>query len=156
MARHGEAAHLQNKSEVSDRRARQLLGQSRRMHRYIAQGLPRESLRAAVREHGYARPRDGYRRVWDAMRPLFPNLGLRRGYRLYCIGGLTMKRKRPKRDRRGERVAMPAATAADHRWSMDFVHDQLVELRCFRVLNIIDDYTREVVTVEVDTSISGH
>ena len=66
-----------------------------------------------------------------------------------------MKRRRPKRVRGGERAHMPAATAPDHRWSMDFIHDQLVDGRCFRVLNIIDDFTREAVAVEVDTSLSG-
>jgi putative transposase len=38
---------------------------------------------------------------------------------------------------------------------MDFIHDQLVDGRCFPVLNIIDDFTREAVPVEVDTSLSG-
>ena len=66
-----------------------------------------------------------------------------------------MRRKKPKRTRRGERAVMPAATAANHRWSMDFVHDQLADGRCFRVLNIIDDFTREAVATEVDTSLSG-
>ena len=66
-----------------------------------------------------------------------------------------MRRKRPKRARRGERIAMPLATAANHRWSMDFVHDQLTNGRCFRVLNVIDDFTREAVACEVDTSLSG-
>jgi putative transposase len=66
-----------------------------------------------------------------------------------------MKRRRAKRARRGERAQMSAATAPDHRWNMDFIHDQLVDGRCFRVLNIIDDFTREAVAVEVDTSLSG-
>ena len=66
-----------------------------------------------------------------------------------------MRRRRPKRARRGECVAMPAATAPNHRWSMDFIHDQLADGRCFRALNIIDDFTREVVAIEVDTSLSG-
>lgn len=66
--------------------------------------------------------------------------------------------KKTKRARRGERVAMPAATAAtaaNHRWSMDFVHDQLADGRCFRVLNILDDFTCEAVVCELGTSLSG-
>ena len=66
-----------------------------------------------------------------------------------------MRRRRPKRARRGERAQMPAATAANHRWSMDFIHDQLADGLCFRALNIIDDFTREAVAIEVDTSLSG-
>jgi putative transposase len=117
--------------------------------------MPLEALRTAIREHAYAMPRDGYRRVWVALRGAHAGLGLRRTYRLYRLEGLTMRRRRPKRTRRGQRATMPAATAANHRWSMDFVHDQLVSGQCFRVLNIIDDFTREAVACEVDTSISG-
>jgi len=140
---------------VSERRACRLLDQPRRTHRYSAKASPLNALRTAIREHAYDRPREGYRRVWDALRPKFPGLGLRRTYRLYCLEGLTMKRRKPKRARRGDRAATPAATAANHRWSMDFVHDQLIDGRCFRILNIIDDFTREAVAVEVDTSLSG-
>lgn len=100
-------------------------------------------------------PRHGYRRVWDALRIVHPGLGLRRTYRLYRLEGLAMRRRRPKRARRGERIAMPAANGPNDRWSMDFVHDQLVDGRCFRVLNIIDDFTREAVACELDTSLSG-
>jgi putative transposase len=66
-----------------------------------------------------------------------------------------MKCRRPKRSRRGERAQMPAATGPDHRWSMDFIYDQLVDGRCFRVLNIIDDFPHEAVAVEIDMSLSG-
>ena len=133
-----------------------MLGQPRRSQRYSVKSPPLETVRQAIREHAYSRPREGYRRVWDAVRQLHPGLGLRRTYRLYRLEGLTMRRRRPKRARRGERVTMPLATAANHRWSMDFIHDQLVDGRCFRILNIIDDFTREAVAVEVDTSLSGN
>jgi putative transposase len=43
----------------------------------------------------------------------------------------------------------------NQRWSLDFVHDQLVSGRRFRVLNIVDDVTRECLRAVVDTSISG-
>lgn len=140
---------------VSERRACRVLGQPRRSQRYRAAKLPFQGLRQAIITHAYEFPRDGYRRVWDAVRPRYLGLGLRRTYRLYRLAGLTMKRRRPKRARRGDRIAMPLATAENHCWSMDFVHDQLVDGRCFRILNIIDDFTREAVATEVDTSLSG-
>ena len=113
------------------------------------------ALRLQIRDLAYQAPRDGYRRIWDTLRLSFAGIGLRRVYRLYRLEGLTMRRRRPKRARRGQRAVMPAATAPNHRWSMDFIHDQLVDGRCFRVLNIIDDFTREAVATEVDTSLSG-
>ena len=66
-----------------------------------------------------------------------------------------MRRPKPKRARRGHQLAMPAATAPLHRWSMDVVHDQLVDGRCFRIFIIIDVFTRGAVAVDVDRSNSG-
>ena len=43
----------------------------------------------------------------------------------------------------------------NQRWSLDFVHDQLVTGRRFRILNIVDDVTRECLRAVLDTSISG-
>jgi len=45
--------------------------------------------------------------------------------------------------------------AVNQRWSMDFVSDQLAIGRCYRVLNIVDDFSREYVLKVVDFSISG-
>lgn len=153
--RRDEVADLRQSFRISERRACRLLEQPRRTQRYTSIECGLTALKLKVRELAYARPRNGYRRIWDALKVQLPGLGLRRVYRIYRQEGLTMRRLRPKRARRGERVAMPAATAANHRWSMDFIHDQLVDGRCFRALNIIDDFTREAVAVEVDTSLSG-
>lgn len=46
-------------------------------------------------------------------------------------------------------------TACHQRWSMDFIHDQLANGRSFRVLNVVDDYSRQLLGQWVDTSISG-
>ena len=53
------------------------------------------------------------------------------------------------------RRARARAGVPDQRWSLDFVHDELATGRRFRVLNIIDDVTREWVRAVADTSISG-
>ncbi len=55
----------------------------------------------------------------------------------------------------GVRVPLSAPTTADERWSMDFVMDATSHGRRVRILAIVDDYTRECLAVEVDTSISG-
>ncbi|WP_373832369.1 IS3 family transposase, partial [Delftia acidovorans] len=54
-----------------------------------------------------------------------------------------------------ERVVRPVATAPNQSWSMDFVFDGLAYGRRFRCLNIVDDYTRECLAIEVDTSLPG-
>src|SRR3954464_10570967 len=60
-----------------------------------------------------------------------------------------------KRLTRGERVPLPAPTQRRERWSMDFTLDTLADGRAFRTLNIVDDYTRECVAIEVDRSLPG-
>jgi putative transposase len=149
------AQRLTRDFSVSERRACRVLAQPRRTHRYIRVLLDTVVLRGRIRTAAYLKPRDGYRRVWHTLRKDMPGLGLRRVYRLFRAEGLTMKRRRPKRARRGERAQLSPATAPDHRWSVDFIHDQLVDCRYFRVLNIIDDFKRETVAVEVDTSPLG-
>ena len=49
----------------------------------------------------------------------------------------------------------PAVCAPNERWSLDFVHDTLQNSRRLRALNVVDDFTREALAIEVDTSISG-
>ena len=53
------------------------------------------------------------------------------------------------------RAPAPVLALPNQRWSLDLLHDQLVTGRRFRVLNIVDDVTRECIRAVVDTSISG-
>lgn len=73
--------------------------------------------------------------------------------RVYKQLGLNLRRRT--RKRLPERVKQPleVPTAPCQTWSLDFIHDSLIDGRSFRVLNIIDDFNRESVSVEVDTSL---
>jgi putative transposase len=79
----------------------------------------------------------------------------KRLYRLYRAAGLQVRRRRRKRLTRGERVPLPTPTRRGERWSMDFTLDTLADGRAFRTLNIVDDYTRECLAIEVDRSLPG-
>jgi len=78
----------------------------------------------------------------------------KRTYRLYREEGLQVRTKRRKKLNR-PRIPMIVPDQANERWSMDFVSDQLANGRRLRVLNIVDDFTRECVLQVVDFSISG-
>ena len=78
----------------------------------------------------------------------------KRTYRIYTEEQLQVRRKKRKKLIR-PRVPMAVTTRQNERWSIDFVSDQLATGRRFRVLNIIDDFTRECVGQLTDTSISG-
>ena len=69
--------------------------------------------------------------------------------------GLQVRTKRRKKIVR-PRVPIAVPDAVNQRWSMDFVSAQLANGRRFRVLNIVDDFSREYVLKIVDFSISGH
>ena len=75
--------------------------------------------------------------------------------RLYTEEGLTVRKRRSRRRAVGARAAPPVLALPNQRWSLDFVHDQMASGRRFRVLNIVDDVTRECLAAVPDTSISG-
>ena len=82
-------------------------------------------------------------RVWFTARPS-PD---------YRAAGLQVRRRRRKRLTRAEHVPLPVASRPRERWSMDFPTDTHAGGRNLRTLNIVDDFTRECVAIEVDRSL---
>lgn len=80
----------------------------------------------------------------------------KRVYRVYCAMGLNHKRRAKKR--LPERIMNPLSVPvqANEVWSVDFMSDSLYCGKKFRTFNVIDDFNREVVHIEVDTSLSSH
>ena len=145
--------HLKDRS-VSERRACRLVGFSRSAAWAPLKGHDDGALRSRLRALAEQYPRYGY----PTLHAMLKNEGLvqnpKRTYRIYREEGLQVRTKRRKKLIR-PRVPMVVPTRQNERWSMDFVSDQLANGRCFRVLNIVDDYSRECVLQLVDTSISG-
>ena len=81
--------------------------------------------------------------------------GINRIYRLYREEGLAVRRRRTRRKAVGSRAPILVEARPNARWSLDFVHDQLGCGRRFRILNVVDDVTRECLAAIPDTSISG-
>jgi putative transposase len=79
----------------------------------------------------------------------------KRVYRLYREEGLGVRRRKRKRIGAVERQVLAIPTRQNERWSMDFISDVLSAGRKFRSLNIVDDFNRECLAAEVDTSITG-
>ncbi len=75
-------------------------------------------------------------------------------YRLYSEEGLTVRKRKARRKALGTRAPILIEARANGRWSLDFVHDQFACGRRFRVLNVVDDFTRECLAAILDTSIS--
>ena len=112
-------------------------------------------LRDHLRTLAGERRRFGYRRLHVQVRREGFLVNLKRIYRLYTQEGLTVRRR--KRRRRVPRGVprLPAPTRINERWSLDFVLDVLDDGRRFRILTVVDDFTRACLAIDVDTSIGG-
>jgi len=110
---------------------------------------------ARLQAHAAARARFGYRRLHILLERDGLVVNHKRVHRIYQAAGLQVRRRRRKRLTRAERVPLPAASRRLERWSMDFTTDTLADGRNFRPLNIVDDFTRECVAIEVDRSLPG-
>ena len=79
----------------------------------------------------------------------------KRLFRLYREEKLTVRKRGGRKRAIGTRAPMLIPLAANDRWSLDFVSDQLTDGRRFRVLTVVDDCTRECLALVADTSLSG-
>jgi len=145
--------HLKNR-RVSERRACRLVGFSRSAAWYRPRGRDDAALRARLRKLAEQYPRYGYPTLHGMLRLEGLVRNPKRTYRLYREEGLQVRTKRRKKLIR-PRVPMAVPDRPNERWSMDFVSDQLANGRHLRVLNFVDDFTRECVLQVVDFSISG-
>ena len=77
----------------------------------------------------------------------------KRVYRIYCELELNLRIKPKRRIKRLKPVRLAVPDSINQSWSMDFMHDALTDGRNFRLFNVIDDYNREALTVEIDFSL---
>jgi putative transposase len=117
---------------------------------------PELPLREALRRHAAVRRRWGYRRLLVLLRREGITDNHKRVYRVYRAEGLQVRQRRRRKQKLVRGTARPVAPASpNERWSLDFVHDRLASGRSLRLLTIHDDYTRECLWIEADTSLSG-
>jgi len=148
-------AHLQAVFAMSERRACRIVRADRKTVRYRSRRAPDTALRARLRSLAEARRRFGYRRLFVLLRREGERAGKNRIYRLYREEGLTVRKRRVRRRAVGTRAPILVEARVNARWSLDFVHDQFSCGRRFRVLNVVDDVSRECLAAIPDTSISG-
>jgi transposase InsO family protein len=140
---------------MSERRACQVTGADRKTIRYRSRRPDDGALRARLRELAAERRRFGYRRLHVLLRVEGYVVNRKKTQRLYREEGLAVRRRRGRRRATGMRAPLAAAAFPNERWSLDFVHDQFASGRRLRILNIVDDATRECLAAIPDTSISG-
>ena len=139
---------------LSERRACVVIGAARSSMRYRSRRADPTPLLERLRAIAAEKPRAGYRTLWRWLRREGWRVNRKRIRRLYRLDGLLVRRRRRKR------VAVPrqpmiVPTRRNERWSMDFMRDTLATGRTFRTFNVVDDATRECLTIEVDHSLPG-
>ncbi|WP_128917762.1 IS3 family transposase, partial [Bradyrhizobium nanningense] len=154
-AKRAAVAHLQAVMSLSERRACSIVGSDRKMIRYRSSRPPDAVLRGRLRDLANERRRFGYRRLFVLLRREGEPSGINRIYRLYREEGLTVRKRRARRKAVGTRAPILVEARPNARWSLDFVHDQFANGRRFRILNIVDDVTKECLGAIPETSISG-
>lgn len=155
-ARKREAAQwLCSQFTIAARRSCRLLGIQRSSFYYQSHAKDQTALRLRLRDLAAARPRFGYRRLHVLLRREGWPVNHKRILRLYRLEELQWRMRQ--RRKRGSylRVPLSTATQANERWSMDFVADCLQDGRRFRILTVVDQFTREAVLIEADRSLSG-
>ena len=136
-------------------RACGLVGISRSLYGYRSRRPVPAGLRERISELAGEKRRYGYRRIHILLRREGWKVNRKRTYRLYREAGLAVRRRKRKRIGLFERKPLPKPSTVNRSWSMDFVADGLIDGRKLRCLAIVDDYSRECLALEVDTSING-
>jgi putative transposase len=139
----------------SERGACRLIGVDRSAWQYEPLRGQDDAVRVRMREIANERRRFGHRRLAILLKREGKGMNLKKVYRLYREERLTVRKRGGRKRALGTRAPMAIPQNPNQRWSLDFVSDSLACGRRFRMLNVIDDYSREYLACVVDTSLSG-
>lgn len=141
---------------VSERRACRLFRLSRTVQRYQLQRLDDPEVIEKIKNLSERRRRFGYRRLFTLLKREGVFMNQKKFRRIYKEQRLSLKIRKGKKLRSLPRAPIEPANKSNQRWSMDFVSDQIGTTgRKFRILTVVDDFTRECLTMHVDFSIPG-
>ncbi len=150
---------LRDRVGVSERWACRVVGQHRSTQRHEPKTAGDDAaLRAELRRFSVDRPRWGYRRAHHHLRREGWEVNRKRVQRLWREEGLRVPQRRRKRRRLGEST-VPAGTLRAERpdqvWAFDFQFDQTADGRVLKLLNVVDEFTRESLVMLVERSIDA-
>jgi putative transposase len=131
------------------------MGISRSLYHYQSKRPDDAALKQRLTELAEQKRRYGYRRLHVLLCREGWAINRKRTYRIYREAALMLRRRKRKRIAGVDREIRVLASGPNQSWSMDFVSDGLVDGRRLRCLNIVDDFTKECLSIEVDTSLPG-
>ena len=157
LARRSAVKYLVKQRRSSQRHACVVMGLPRSLVRYIARRRKDEAeLIKKIHKLAIRHSRYGYRRITVLLQREGFRVNKKRVHRIWKSEGLGLPRRRPKRRRMGTTGGIVnKAGYPNHVWSYDFVEDRTERGGKLRILNIIDEYTRECLSIRVAPSIPG-
>jgi len=138
---------------LSERQACRTVQVSRCAYRYQTKRITDEAIVQELQQLADTQPRWGCGKMSDYLRNQGHGWNHKRIHRVYRALALHLKRKPKKRLPARTALARVVPGQANQTWSLDFMSDSLSNGRAFRTLNVIDDYNREALWIEVDTSL---
>ena len=140
---------------ISNRRACGLFGLQESSWYFQPKGRSDGALRAALGRHAATNPGWGYRGLMDwLIRDGFMD-NHKRVYRVYAEEGLQLGRRQRRQKTRYRGSKLDEPSRLNELWTMDFLSDQLEDGRVFRLLVVLDVYSRRCLALEADTSMGG-
>ena len=154
-AKREATAHLCTEHGVSQRRACAVLQVDRSSVRYQSIRPDDTDLREAMKKVAGERRRFGYRRIHLMLERQGIVMNQKKLRRLYREEKLQVRKRGGRKRALGTRRPMLLPSRTNERWSLDFVSDAFTDGRRFRVLAVVDDFSRECLALVADTSLSG-
>ncbi|WP_218709304.1 IS3 family transposase [Citrobacter braakii] len=145
--------HLITTFGLSIRQACRSLNLSRTVYHYRPDTTRDEPVIVALQAVAERYPRYGFPKLFQVLRRQGHPWNHKRIHRIYCLLKLNFRRKG--KQRLLVRNPSPLATpeALNQSWSVDFMHDALVCGRRFRTFNVVDDFNREALSIEIDLNL---
>jgi putative transposase len=148
-------AYVLEAHRVTERRACAVMSVERSLIRYSSVKPKDTDLRARLKAIALERRRFGYRRLAIFLRREGFACNIKKIYRIYREENLMVKRRKGRKKAIGTRHQLQIPYMINQIWSLDFISDALVNGRRFRVMGVMDQCSRECLTLTVDTSIGG-
>jgi putative transposase len=136
--------------QVSERLACRVLALGRSVYRYQPQPNRDGEVIKLLLELAHGRPEQGFGKLFPRLRRLGYAWNHKRVYRVYCALKLNKRRKGKRRLPTRTPAPLQVSAAMNECWSADFMSDALWAERRFRTFNVVDDFNREVLAIEMD------
>ena len=146
-------SYLITEHAASELRACRVVGMSRSGYRYQPKKPDDNEIREQLVRLAERKPRWGFKKMYDYSRNQGYGWNHKRVHRVYRDLGLNIRVKPKKRLPSRDLKPLFQPEAANISWSLDFMRDSLSNGRAFRTLNIMDDFNREALWIEADTSL---